>query len=221
MPGMTLREARQRAKQLGILYDKNTTLETLLELIVAAELEKPPVDDAPGQTNTFIDQFNVPEIGITPAVSPAPPFIQEAPKRDFQAELEINIADLNEEFKTQAARFGYYASLEAKAQGDALRKKLQLEVTEANLYRDYRDQATKDGAKTTEKQLEASVASDPRYKAANLAYIEAKQHADYCKAARIAMDIRNDMLIQLGSSRRQELDQAHSTRLSGGFGKAA
>lgn len=70
MAGKTLRELRIMAKELGVVYDKALSKEDLEEAIVMAQLKKEGEARPPGKTYQFLDQFNVPEIGIVPKEEP-------------------------------------------------------------------------------------------------------------------------------------------------------
>jgi hypothetical protein len=67
--------------------------------------------------------------------------------------------------------------------------------------------AVGEGVKPTEKMNESEVLLTEQYQTAQQSLINATCDADMARAAKDAFMQRKDMLIQLGSSRRQEIEQ--------------
>lgn len=123
----------------------------------------------------------------------------------LQEDLFINRTDLSEEFSTHAERFAFYATCYELAAAKAESAKIQLERMYALLDHEKRSELLMAGVKTTEKMVENSVITDDRYVSAQDMYVEFSRQAALLKAAMTAMQHRKDMLIQLGSAARAEL----------------
>lgn len=120
-------------------------------------------------------------------------------------DLYIDRTDLNEEFVRHPERFAFYATCYELAAAKAENYKTNLNRLYAVLDHEKRSELALAGVKTTEKMVENSVITDDRYVALQDAYLEAQKNAALLKAAMVAMQHRKDMLIQLGSAARAEI----------------
>jgi len=220
----TLRELRTQAKEMGIAYTKETTPDQLQEMIVekmctasggeGSESEPalaPPAARAP---ITVVEPPVAVEVPahehISDHVGTAPPHVMPGISMDennFAKEVAINEGDLNTEFKNQASKFVVFATEEAKAKAKVMTAKLRLEVVSAEMTKKIREKLISEGIKPTEKMIESEVITSPEYSAAQQALIQANCDADIARGAKEAFIQRKDMLIQLGSAKRQEMDQ--------------
>jgi hypothetical protein len=123
----------------------------------------------------------------------------------LQEDLFINRTDLSEEFCKHPERFAFYATCYELAAAKAESLKIQLERLYAMLDHEKRSELLMAGVKTTEKMVENSVITDDRYIAMQTEGLEASRNAAVLKAAMHAMQHRKDMLVQLGSAARAEL----------------
>jgi hypothetical protein len=133
----------------------------------------------------------------------------------FQKDVEIG-GDLDQGFRKQAGLFAHYAVQHYRAVRQEASAKILMEVTEAQVDKELRDDAigddTKPAKKITDKSVEASIARDIRYVKAQRAYNEAKALASLANNALEAFKQRRDMLIQLGASEREEMKGEMSMR---------
>ena len=197
----TLRDLRKQAKELGITYEKETKPAELEEMIAVKMCEM--------ETNTPAPT------GRTPVTAPEPeaPPVESSGDTDpgerigFAFEVEINDQDLNNEFKTQAAKFARYAEMEAQAKAKLMAAKLRLEVVDSEMSKKFREKFQSEGTKPTEKMIQSEVLVSKQYQVAHQALINATRDVDLARAAKEAFMQRKDMLIQLGSTRRLEMEQ--------------
>ncbi len=211
----TLRELRKQAKDLEISYEKDTTAEVLQELIAEKmcllELEKeiaiPPAEVfTPEEPALVIPPSRSPITEPEPS-TPAPVETASRGESTFASDIEINEDDLNNEFKTQASKFDFYARAEAMAKAKAMSAKARLEVVDAEMTKKIRERLALEGTKPTEKMIQSEVILSDEYQAAQRALIDANQVADIARGAKDAFVQRRDMLIQIGVSKRQIADQ--------------
>lgn len=139
----------------------------------------------------------------------------------LQEDLFVNRSDLNSEFIRHPERFAFYATCYEIAAAEENNHKVALERLYAVLDHEKRGELQMAGVKTTEKMVENSVITDPRYTALQDAHLQAQKNAAICKAAMNAMQHRRDMLIQLGSAARAEFNADVSLRAAAAAGKAA
>ena len=224
-----LRDLRTQAKELGIEFKKTTSIEDLRDLIAdkLCEIEQPgleepekkplppkkaertPVPDTPPievdttSLSAEEDDEVLEDDGIGVVTSPPPD-----EKIDFSTEIIINDTDLNTEFIHQASKFNKFATTEAQAKAKLMNAKLRLEIVDAEITKKVREDFTKSGVKATEKMVNSEVILSKEYQAAQKALIKASCDADIAKAAKEAFMQRKDMLIQLGSAKRAEMDHS-------------
>jgi len=129
------------------------------------------------------------------------PFVAET----LHVDLEIKPAELDAAFRGQASLFAHYGEKHVEMMRQEARAKMMLEVTEAKLDKQLRDEAAAASAKITEKQIEQAIARTGDYVKALNAYNEAKAAAELAKVGVEAFRQRRDMLIQIGANDRQEM----------------
>lgn len=122
----------------------------------------------------------------------------------FIEETRVNETNIDDAFQKQSSLRAYYGAVAAEKDLLAARCKLAIDVTEAKLYKQYRDQAVAEGVKTTEAMLTAQVKGDPSWAEVKRLYIEAQAQADIARSLVASLADRRDMLIQLGADRRDE-----------------
>jgi hypothetical protein len=125
----------------------------------------------------------------------------------FNDDVKIDPTNLDNEFCTQAEKYAFYSFIAAEARASMERKKLASEQIYAALDHKKRTEHEilkgKDPKhKYTEKMIENEVVTDPDYKKAKLALIDAKLLAEQLNSAAAAIAQRKDMLNQLGLGHR-------------------
>lgn len=123
----------------------------------------------------------------------------------FEEDQQINPLNLDEMFMTQAGHFAYYGTLSAKANKQASNMKMMMEIKEAELAREHRDNLNDTHAKVTEAMINSAVITDPRYKRITMLYHEAVEISENLKTVVEAFRQRRDMLVQMGAMQREEL----------------
>jgi hypothetical protein len=197
----TLRELRTKAKELGITYEKDTTPDQLQEMIAGkmCEMETAPAAVA------------APPPAAPPTRAPItvadPPVTEAAPPNRFTDEISINDDNLTVEFKNQASKFASHATNEATAKAKALVAKLRLETVDSEMTKKIREGFAARGEKATEKMISSEVVMSPEYQQAHMAWIDAGCNADIARGVKEAFTQRKDMLIQLGTAKRLEIEQ--------------
>lgn len=126
----------------------------------------------------------------------------------LQGDLEISESNLSKAMIRQAPLFARYSALAAKAQFQADRADQQVDLVEAELDSDIRDDMNAKGVKITESMVKAAVIRHPKYQKAVTRYNEAKAIAEMVKTAADSFRHRRDMLIQMGADRREEMKGA-------------
>ncbi|MBA8881773.1 hypothetical protein [Phyllobacterium myrsinacearum] len=123
----------------------------------------------------------------------------------MKRDLAYSPADLSNAMMQQASLFAHYGVIAAQASRQVDTVKLLLESTEAAVYRRERETALQDGEKPTVADLDKRVARNGRVVNMKKALIEAKQIEANAKTATEAFRHRRDMLIQSGSTEREEM----------------
>lgn len=121
-------------------------------------------------------------------------------------DLFVNDSDLNEEFIKQAGSFAWYAVLCAEAESYRDKLKFELEVLEADLDKQVREEIELRGDKVTEKVVNSEVLRKQEYKDAKEELLEANRRLGIMKAIKEGMVQKKDMLISLGANMRNEND---------------
>lgn len=124
----------------------------------------------------------------------------------LQEDLFIDRSDLNEAFVKHPERFAFYSTCYEIAAAHENQHKVALDRLYAILDHEKRGELQMAGVKTTEKMVENSVITDERYTALQEELLNAQKAAAVCKAAMFAMQHRRDMLVQLGSAARADLN---------------
>lgn len=118
--------------------------------------------------------------------------------------LYINESDLNYEYCRQAELFAQYATAYEIAVREVRLKKAELDKVCAHLDRAGRQEMLAAGVKFTEKMVEHFVKGHNEYFEKNKELVEAETLAGLLKEAKDAMLQKQYMLVQLGSTQRQE-----------------
>lgn len=105
----------------------------------------------------------------------------------------------------QAALLARYGVILADASHQVDTVKMLLENVESVIYKTVREKKMKEGEKFTEPLLQSLVATHPRVVSAKKAVSEAKRVEAICKIAVEGFRHRRDMLIQQGSTSREEM----------------
>lgn len=132
----------------------------------------------------------------------------------FRVETSISDVDLDRCMIEQNGLRSFYGANAARAEAQADRLKLKVDVLEAKLYEEERRLAAEDGEKVTERMLENRVKSNPIWMKAKLAVIDAQGVSGINKALVESLKDRKDMLVQLGADRRGEMQGAVRTMAS-------
>lgn len=119
--------------------------------------------------------------------------------------VAINEGSLNEEFTKQPSLYAWFAVLSEIANAEVYDKEFQLSRLEANLNKEKRAQLDGDGKKVTEAMVKAEVESDNKYVVLRQEILESQRQYGILKALVKALDTKKDMLMQLGSHKRQEI----------------
>lgn len=122
----------------------------------------------------------------------------------FKAETSISPTNLDDAMMQQSSLRATYGELAARAEAQADRVKIQVEVKEAELYDKHRKLLAGSGEKVTEKAVENAVKLDPTWRAIKNRQIEAETIAAINKSLVASLNDRRDMMIQLGADRREE-----------------
>lgn len=123
---------------------------------------------------------------------------------ELKADLAFSVNRLDDAMMNQASLFSHYANQAAKAQLQADRMKNELELVEALIDKELRDEAAESGQKITEALLAKQIRLDPRYQQALKNSSEAKMIAQMTKSTTEAFSQRRDMLVQIGKDLREE-----------------
>lgn len=117
--------------------------------------------------------------------------------------LLINEATLTDEFIKQPSTYAYFAALSEFAVADVEQKKLALSVLEANL--DSQKRLELKDTKVTEAVIKSAIVKDKKYQMMVEEIIEAERQLGILKSLVEGLKQRKDMLIQIGSTKRQEM----------------
>lgn len=130
--------------------------------------------------------------------------------------VKINEAILTKEFVEQPSLYAWFAALEVMASSEVENKKFELAVLRANLDNEKRTKLAvanmtldKEGkvkeGKVTETMVESAILTDKKYSAINAELSELNRQYGLLKAIVRALEQRATMLVQLGSTMRQEM----------------
>lgn len=113
----------------------------------------------------------------------------------LREDIKVNPNDLQSAFYDQAAKAAHYGSQAVKAQHQADRCKQAMEIIEAQIDRELRDQAV-GSKKPTEAEISKSILLDSRYQKAQWRFHEAREIAGLAREAANAFTHRRDMIVQ-------------------------
>jgi hypothetical protein len=119
-------------------------------------------------------------------------------------QLAVDEMNLNDSFVKQAGHFSFYAAKHAQAERQEHRAKFNIEIQEATIDKELRQEARANKEKITETQITRLITLRPEYQDALNDHIEAKQISNVCKSVAESFRQKRDMLIQLGADQREE-----------------
>ena len=129
---------------------------------------------------------------------------------EYEGLLEIDALDLEGQFRKCPALIYRFAALEADAQQVMLTAKAQMEQAEARAYGKQKSLLTAKGKPTVD-EVKAAVTLDPEFVAAQTFHITAETNARKLKGMVTALLSKRDMLVQLGSNQRAQLQAGMET----------
>lgn len=124
---------------------------------------------------------------------------------ELKEDIQYSEAAISNAYSDQASKFVHYAHLAQQAAHQTDRLKSKLDLTEAKIDKEIRDEAADKGSKVTEKYIANQIILDKRYQKALENYHEAKMISGLTKEALDAFRQRRDMLIQVGADLREEM----------------
>lgn len=122
----------------------------------------------------------------------------------LNSDLAYSEADISEAYIEQAPLFAHYSGLSAKAQHQAERFKMFLEIKEAQVDQKLRDEAANAGEKITEARIEKKIALNTEVVNLKVKLNDARMIADLAKNSLEAFKQRRDTLIQIGVGLRED-----------------
>ena len=140
---------------------------------------------------------------------------------DLSQDMVINVADINESYVDQPARYAYWATLSTLARSKANKLKQQIDKEQdyirttltGSLDSKVRQQLELDGEKVTETKVSNAIYVHPTFiahksKLSELqeAYNEADEQARLLEVGKETMNQRKEMLISLGAQLRTDYD---------------
>ena len=126
-------------------------------------------------------------------------------KGNLREIVKISEADLTEEFIKQPSLYAWFATLCEFASAEVETKKMNLSILYANLDAEKRAEFAVSAKKVTEAVISGAVETDARHIDAKTSLIEAGRQYGILKGIVKALEQRKDMLIQVGSTKRQEM----------------
>lgn len=188
--------------------------EVEVEVHQSVQVEEVPMVTVEPDAQIELENKSIPDFEPKPVVAPerSEKALLELTKLKYQPDIEsfnreigFTDATLDIAMTSQASLVAYQNERAARSSAQASRLKLKFDSIEAMLYEAYRKVFVEAGEKVTEKAIENAVRKDSRWRKAKEAVIEAEMYADIHKGFVFALKDRNDMLIQRGSYRRQEM----------------
>jgi len=129
--------------------------------------------------------------------------------KDFKGNLrdivQINEAILTDEFIKQPSLYAWFATLCEFALAEVETKKMNLSILRANLDSKTRAWFASEKKKATENMVASAIEVDEGYIQAQTDLIEVERQKGILKAIVKALDQRCTMLVQIGSTKRQEM----------------
>lgn len=129
---------------------------------------------------------------------------QEGFAQQLIRDTSISPEDLDSAFISQASLFAFYAEQSRIANKKVDNFKMRIDMVEAELDKEIRDEAALTSSKITEKSIEQEIKRSERYQKAVMSYNDAKAMAQLLRDSLDALKQRKDMLIQLGNNQREE-----------------
>ena len=83
---------------------------------------------------------------------------------DMAVDLKVDKSNLSDEMEQQPSLYAWWASLAEYVRNQHSRKKFELQVLEAELDEEFRQEADRDNIKATEKWMEGKIHRDSRWK---------------------------------------------------------
>lgn len=123
----------------------------------------------------------------------------------LMADLSFKETELSEAMMEQATLFARYSTLAARAQRQADRFKMLLDVTIAKTAKRLRDRLAVSGEKVVESRIEKDLAMDLKVITMKERLAEAEMIATLTKQVLEAFKQRRDMLVQIGVWNREEM----------------
>lgn len=148
----------------------------------------------------IVPDFEIPS-GELPATSAIKDFTD---KPQFDKDIRISEESLDKCITEHSALRAFYSAQAARAEHQAARMKAKFELIDAALYVQHRKALNDSGDKITEKMVESSVKTDPRWLASRNLVIDAEFFAAVAKGNAESFRDRKDMLVQLSVDRREE-----------------
>lgn len=118
--------------------------------------------------------------------------------------VQINAGDLMNEFCEHPSKYAWFGALSEICSSEVETKEFALDVLRANLDEEKRMKFKEENVKVTETVIQSAIITDKRYKVIMEELIELKKQYGILKSIVKALEHRKDMLIQLGSTKRQE-----------------
>lgn len=128
-----------------------------------------------------------------------------AQKVSVKKETSIDEQSLSDEFVRHPSVFSWYSTVLALYEAKSDRLKYQLDVMCAQLDHRIRQDAAKSGDKIVEKQVESAMKMDPKYQVLQEEHLDTKLVVKRLSALVRGLEVKRDMLIQLGARLRAEL----------------
>ncbi len=145
------------------------------------------------------------QAATTQKADPTNPIKSFFTAEELARHVGIDLNNLDSCYQDHAGWFVYYANIRSKARQQFEKMKAAFEVLEARLYAEIRLKLASDATKKpTEAAIDAAVKADPRWWAGKNRVIDAQGIYDLAQNSASAFEQRRDMLIQIGSDRRQE-----------------
>lgn len=159
------------------------------------------------------------EAGITsskPSVTSGLTLLYEPDLEQFNRDTLNDPNNIEDAWITHHGRYAHQGVLVARSSFQYNEYKDKLEKLEALLDAKYRDQLIAEGAKPTEKAIDALIKADRSWGALSKLVNTAKMYADIHKTNLTALEHRKDMLMQMGAQMRREMDGQMRTTMPGG-----
>lgn len=126
-------------------------------------------------------------------------------KGNLREIVKIVESDLTNEFIRQPSLYAWFATLLEYASAEVETQKMNLSILRANLDAEKRKELGQLSKKPTENMINSAIEVDDKYKDAQVNLIETRRQYGILKGIVRALEQRKDMLIQVGSTKRQEL----------------